>query len=49
MRPTALFTIGYEGLDVAAFIGRLRGAGVQTVVDVNIRLGSPFAVQLLGL
>ena len=35
MKPTTLYTFGYEGLDVEAFIGRLRDAGVQTVVDVR--------------
>jgi uncharacterized protein (DUF488 family) len=30
-----LFTLGYEGLDVSAFIAVLRKAGVQTVVDVR--------------
>jgi uncharacterized protein (DUF488 family) len=35
MKQTTLYTLGYEGLDVEAFIGRLRVAGVQTVVDVR--------------
>lgn len=35
LNPTALYTLGYEGYDVAAFIERLRAAGVQTVVDVR--------------
>ena len=30
-----IFTIGYEGLDLAAFRGLLRRHGVQTVVDVR--------------
>lgn len=30
-----LYTIGYEGLDINAFINRLRDAGVQTIVDVR--------------
>ena len=35
MKPKTLYTLGYEGLDVDAFIGRLQDAGVQTVVDVR--------------
>lgn len=37
MTPSArnLFTLGYEGLDIAAFIARAQAAGVQTVVDVR--------------
>ena len=35
MKPTTLYTLGYEGLDVAAFIGRLQEVGVETVVDVR--------------
>jgi uncharacterized protein (DUF488 family) len=35
MKPTALYTLGYEGLEVAAFIGLLRTADVRTVVDVR--------------
>lgn len=35
MKPTALYTLGYEGLDVAAFIERLLAADVRTVVDVR--------------
>ncbi|MDZ5457874.1 DUF488 domain-containing protein [Azohydromonas lata] len=31
----AIFTFGYEGLDIAAFIARARAAGVQTIVDVR--------------
>lgn len=34
MQPT-LFTFGYEGLSIEAFIERLQSAGVQTVVDVR--------------
>jgi uncharacterized protein (DUF488 family) len=30
-----LFTFGYEGLDIAAFIVRLKSAGIQSVVDVR--------------
>ena len=30
-----LFTIGYEGMDIAAFISRLREAEVRLVVDVR--------------
>jgi uncharacterized protein (DUF488 family) len=31
----ALFTFGYEGLPIQAFITRLRTAGVRTVLDVR--------------
>jgi uncharacterized protein (DUF488 family) len=34
MHPT-LFTLGYEGLTVEAFITRLQAAQVKTVVDVR--------------
>jgi uncharacterized protein (DUF488 family) len=30
-----VFTIGYEGLDAAAFIALLAGYGIETVVDVR--------------
>lgn len=30
-----LYTMGYEGLDIGAFIARLREAGVRAVVDVR--------------
>lgn len=30
-----LYTFGYEGLDIDAFIARLRDAGIQTIVDVR--------------
>ncbi|TNY10814.1 DUF488 domain-containing protein, partial [Escherichia coli] len=30
-----LYTFGYEGLEIAAFIARLKSAGIQTVVDVR--------------
>lgn len=30
-----LYTFGYEGLDIAAFIARLKSAGIQSVVDVR--------------
>jgi uncharacterized protein (DUF488 family) len=30
-----LYTIGYEGMDISAFINRLIDAGVQTIVDVR--------------
>jgi len=33
--PTHLYTFGYEGLDIDAFVARVRVAGVQTVVDVR--------------
>ena len=34
MHPT-LFTLGYEGLTIEAFIARLQSAQVKTVVDVR--------------
>lgn len=34
-RPAALFTFGYEGLTIEAFIGRLEQARVQLIVDVR--------------
>jgi uncharacterized protein (DUF488 family) len=30
-----IFTFGYEGLSLEAFIGRLKGAGARTVIDVR--------------
>ena len=30
-----IFTFGYEGLPLKAFIARLKSAGIQTVVDVR--------------
>ena len=30
-----IFTFGYEGLSLEAFIGRLKAAGVRTVLDVR--------------
>ncbi|MDP2433066.1 MAG: DUF488 domain-containing protein [Pseudomonadota bacterium] len=30
-----LFTFGYEGLDIEAFIARLKAAGIHSVVDVR--------------
>lgn len=33
--PARLFTFGYQGLSLAAFIARLRQAGVETVLDVR--------------
>lgn len=30
-----LFTFGYEGLDISAFIARAQAAGVKTIVDVR--------------
>lgn len=35
MRSTSLFTFGYEGLDLEAFIKRAEAAGVRAVVDVR--------------
>ncbi len=31
----SIFTIGYEGLDLAAFTGLLARHGIETVVDVR--------------
>ena len=31
----SIFTIGYEGADIAAFVQTLRQAGVQTIADVR--------------
>lgn len=33
--PAHLYTFGYEGLDIAAFIERLQSAGIRSVVDVR--------------
>ena len=33
--PTHLHTLGYEGLDIEAFVARVRAACVQTIVDVR--------------
>lgn len=33
--PNYLFTFGYEGLEIEAFIARLKQAGVRSVVDVR--------------
>jgi len=33
--PKQLYTFGYEGLDIEAFIARLKTAGVHSVVDVR--------------
>jgi len=30
-----IYTLGYEGMDIGAFINRLLDAGVQTIVDVR--------------
>lgn len=32
----SLFTLGYEGLTIDAFIARLQAAQVKTVVDVRV-------------
>jgi uncharacterized protein (DUF488 family) len=35
MQPSALFTFGYEGLTIDAFISRLKETGVDLIVDVR--------------
>jgi uncharacterized protein (DUF488 family) len=35
MMANCIFTLGYEGLSLEAFIGHLKTAGVQTVLDVR--------------
>ena len=35
MPRAQIFTLGYEGLSLAAFLGQLSAAGVETVVDVR--------------
>jgi hypothetical protein len=37
-----IFTFGYEGLSIREFIGRLQGAGIQTVVDVRAKVSVLF-------
>lgn len=34
-KTTSLFTFGYEGLTIEAFIARLNEAGVRTIIDVR--------------
>ena len=34
--PGRIYSVGYEGLDVAALAERLRAAGVSTLVDVRL-------------
>lgn len=34
-KTTSLFTLGYEGMTLEAFIARLRQVGVHTVIDVR--------------
>ncbi len=34
-KSSHLFTLGYEGLDIDAFVARVRSAGVQAIVDVR--------------
>jgi uncharacterized protein (DUF488 family) len=34
-KTTSLFTFGYEGLTVEAFIARLKETGVRTIIDVR--------------
>ena len=38
----ALYTIGYQGASLAAFIAELKGAGVRTLVDVRYQ---PFSMR----
>ena len=33
--PPHLYTFGYEGLDIDAFVARLQSAGIRTIVDVR--------------
>jgi len=33
--PSHLYTFGYEGLDIDAFISRLHEVGIQTILDVR--------------
>lgn len=33
--PNRLYTLGYEGFDIEAFVTRAKAAGVKTVVDVR--------------
>jgi uncharacterized protein (DUF488 family) len=40
--PT-IFTIGYQGQSLATFIGQLRAAGVDAVIDVRLRNTSHLA------
>lgn len=35
LRANRLYTIGYEGLDIAAFVRRVRDVGVRAMVDVR--------------
>lgn len=35
MQPSALFTFGYEGLTIDAFIARLKQVGIDLIVDVR--------------
>ena len=40
---TTLYTIGYKGKSLETFIGRLRAAGVDAVIDVRLRNTSHLA------
>lgn len=33
--PAHLYTFGYEGLDIDAFVARVRAAGIKTILDVR--------------
>jgi uncharacterized protein (DUF488 family) len=35
MQPPAIYTIGYEGASVTAFLQALRGAGVRLLLDIR--------------
>ncbi|MGH6735929.1 MAG: DUF488 family protein [Methyloceanibacter sp.] len=56
MRPPAIYTIGYEGASVAAFVGALKEAGISLVLDIRAvpasrKKGfskSPLAAHLAG-
>jgi uncharacterized protein (DUF488 family) len=51
MPETSLFTIGYEGATQADVIGRLKAAGVETLVDVRAVAASRragFSKTILG-
>jgi len=41
--PPSIYTIGYKGKSLATFIGQLREAGVDAVIDVRLRNTSHLA------